>query len=398
MTKHVIVGSGVAGMTTALSLTRYDDADIALYTKDQHTYYYRPEVTNYLAGQKSLEDICRRPVSWYENRGIEMHLDTCVTQVLPKQKEIVLEDDTRVAYDRLLLAPGSRPFVPPIEGADKEGVFTIRTLGDAQAIQTYIAEQNCDHAVVIGGGLLGLEGARGLKGMDLDVTIVELMPRLMPMQLDEEGGAVLRDFVKKQGYHVRVGDSAQRIQGNERATSVLLKSGETRPADLVIIATGVRPNTYLAEEAGLKVNRGIDVNRRMQTSDPDIFAAGDAAHCMGKIWAIVPPAQAQARVAAANMAGEESYYEDVTPTTSLKVVGIEVDSIGEVHPEEDQGFTEIRRVDAEHDSYKKIVLKDGTLVGAIVIGDSELAKELENQIKKGTTMTPDVAEALLTSA
>ena len=398
MTKHVIVGSGVAGMTAALNLTRYDDAEIALYTKDNHTYYYRPEVTNYLAGQKTMDEICRRPVAWYEGRGIDMHLDTCVTQVLPEQKEIVLEDGAHVAYDRLLLAPGSRPFVPPIDGVDKEGVFTIRTLADAQAIQAYIDTMKCNRAVVIGGGLLGLEGARGLQGMDLDVTIVELMPRLMPMQLDEEGGTILRDFVEKQGYHVRVGDSAQQIQGDERVTGVLLNSGEALQADIVVIAAGVRPNTYLAEEAGLNVNRGIEVDRRMQTSHPDIFAAGDAARCMGKIWAIVPPAQAQARVAASNMAGKESFYDEVTPSTSLKVVGIDVDSIGEVHPEDEEEFTEIRRVDTANDCYKKIVLHDGKIVGVIVVGDSELAKELSDRIKDGTATTPEGAEALLTPA
>ncbi|MGC9399515.1 MAG: NAD(P)/FAD-dependent oxidoreductase [Anaerolineae bacterium] len=396
MTKHVIVGSGVAGMTAALNLTRYEDTDIVLYTKDQHSYYYRPEVTNYLAGQKSLEDICRRPVSWYEKRGIEMHLDTCVTRVLPTQKEIVLEDETHVSYDRLLLAPGSRPFIPPIEGVKQTGVFTIRTLSDAQAIRQYVAEAQCKHAVVIGGGLLGLEGARGLKGMGLDVTIVELLPRLMPLQLDEEGGAVLRDFVEQQGYHVRLGTSARQIQGDAHVTGVLLNSEERLHADIVIIATGVRSNTYLAEEAGLDVDRGIVVNRRMQTSAPDVFAAGDAARCMGQSWAIVPPAQAQGQVAAANMAGHEALYEPVTPATSLKVVGIDVDSIGEVHPEEGAGFTELRHVEAETHRYTKIVLKDEKPVGAIVIGHAALAKELDDRIKAGEPMTSEEARTLLT--
>lgn len=398
MTKHVIVGSGVAGMTTALSLTRYDDAEIALYTKDQHTYYYRPEVTNYLAGQKTMDEICRRPVSWYEKRGIAMHLDTCVTEVLPDQQEIVLEDGTHVAYDRLLLAPGSRPFVPPINGVDKQGVFTIRTLSDAKAIQDYVTNAECEHAVVIGGGLLGLEGARGLKGMGLDVTIVELLPRLMPLQMDEKGGEVLQDFVEAQGYHVRVGDSAQAIEGDERVTSILLRSGETRHADIVIIATGVRPNTQLAEDAGLDVNKGIEVDRHLQTRDPNIYAAGDAAQCMGQIWAIVPPAQSQARVAAANMAGGEKIYDDIPPSTSLKVVGIDVNSIGEVHPEKDKDFVEIRRIDAENYGYEKIVLQDHKIVGTIVIGDSELAKDLSVQIKNGEQMTPEEAKALLAPA
>jgi nitrite reductase (NADH) large subunit len=398
--KHVIVGSGVAGMTAALQLSRYDDAEIHVYTEDTHAYYYRPEVTNFLAGVKSMDEVVRRPAAWYEKRGIHLHLGRTVAHVLPDEKEIVLADETHVGYDTLLLAPGSHPFVPPIKGVDKTGVFTIRSLDDAQAIKAYVQETACKYAVVIGGGLLGLEGARGLKGMGLEVTIVELMPRLMPLQLDEQGGEILRDFVESQDYDVIVDNSASEIQGDARVTGVVLRDGETLPADMVVIATGVRPNTALAEDAGLTLNRGIEVDDQLRTSAPDVYAAGDAAHCMGRTWAIVPPAQAQARVAAQNMVGGEAHYEEVTPYTSLKVVGIDVDSMGKttIDDEDKDEIDVIRYADPDAHKYVKVLLRDEVIIGSIAINNAELAKELRDLTQKDATVSREDVAALIEAA
>jgi nitrite reductase (NADH) large subunit len=398
--KHVIVGSGVAGMTAALQLSRYDDTEIHVYTEDTHSYYYRPEVTNFLAGVKSKDEVVRRPASWYEKRGIHVHLGQTVVSVRPDEKEIILGDETHVGYDTLLLAPGSHPFVPPIKGAETTGVFTIRTLEDAQQIKTYIHDAECQHAVVIGGGLLGLEGARGLKGMGLEVTIVELMPRLMPLQLDAQGGEILRDFVEAQGYDVIVDNSASEIKGEAHVTGVELRDGTSLHADMVVIATGVRPNTRLAEEAGLTLNRGIEVDDRLRTSAPDIYAAGDAAHCMGRTWAIVPPAQAQARVAAQNMAGEEAHYEEVTPYTSLKVVGIDVDSMGKttVDDEDKDEIDVVRYADPDAHKYIKVLLRDEVIIGSIVINNADLAKELRDLTQKDATVSREDVAALIEAA
>jgi len=390
--KYVIIGSGVAGMTAALDLAKRDDAEIDLYTDDKHTYYYRPQITNFLAGVLPLDRVLLRQLDWYEQKGIRMHLQTPVARIEPAEQQIVLENGSAVPYDRLLVTTGSYPFVPPIAGADKEGVFTIRTVSDALAIQDYA--KACKKAVVIGGGLLGLEAARGLNGLGLDVTIVEFFPRLMPAQLDEEGAAILRDFVESQGYHVFLGASAQEILGPGKAEKVLLKGGQELEADIVIIATGVRPNISLAKDAGLEVDRGLIVDAQMRTSAPDVYAAGDVASFEGRLWAIVPIAQAQARVAAANMAGEAVFYEEVPPSTTLKVVGIDVNSFGEAQPKED-GFEEIRHADPENRIYNKIVLRDGRIVGAIVIGDKALAKKLGAFIEQKVPMTPEEARVLL---
>ncbi len=394
--KFVIIGSGVAGMTAALDLSRREDADpeIHLYTEEPYSYYYRPQVTNYLAGIVSLEKVVRRPVEWYAERGIQMHLEAPVAEIRPDDKVIVLEGGRTVSYNKLLVATGSHPFIPPLEGAEKEGVFTLRTLADAASIKKY-AEQ-CKRAVVIGGGLLGLESARGLQGMGLEVAIVELFPWLMPAQLDEMGGEILKRFAGEQGYEVRTGSSGKSILGEGEVEGMLLSDGETLEAQMVVIAAGVRPNTQLAEDAGLEVNRGIIVNERMETSAPDIYAAGDNASFRQVCWAIAPVAQAQARVAAANMVGEEATYDPVTPSTSLKVVDIDVSSAGKSTVQDnEEGFTEVRFADSDAFIYRKAVLRGGKLVGAIVMGDKATAKSLIDKVEERATMSPEEAEALL---
>ncbi|HPD41844.1 MAG TPA: FAD-dependent oxidoreductase, partial [Anaerolineae bacterium] len=231
--KCVIIGSGVAGMTAALDLAKAEGVDVDLYTDEVHPYYYRPQVTNFLAGVVPLERVFLHPLTWYEERGVRMHLNSPVARLEPEQRQIVLEDGTVVPYDKLLLTTGSCPFVPPIEGVKRPGVFTVRTLSDALAIKEYALQ--CRQAVVVGGGLLGLEAARGLKGMGLEVTIVEFMPRLMPVQLDADGAAILRNFVESQGYHVFLGTSVKAVVGDGKMDGVVLSSGETLPAQLLIV-------------------------------------------------------------------------------------------------------------------------------------------------------------------
>ncbi|MFP4345953.1 MAG: NAD(P)/FAD-dependent oxidoreductase [Anaerolineales bacterium] len=394
--KFVIIGSGVAGMTAALDLSRRADAGAAihLYTDEPYSYYYRPQVTNYLAGLVSLEKVVRRPVAWYAERGIEMHLEAPVAAIRPNDRVILLEEGRTVSYDKLLVATGSHPFIPPLEGVEKEGVFTLRTLEDAVSIKEYAEHRK--RAVVIGGGLLGLESARGMQGMGLEVAIVELFPWLMPTQLDEMGGEILKRFANEQGYEVRTGSSGKSILGEGEVEGLLLSDGETLEAQMVIVAAGVRPNTRLAEDAGLEVSRGVVVNERLETSAPDVYAAGDNANFHKVCWAIAPVAQAQARVAAANMAGEEATYDPVTPSTSLKVVDIDVSSAGKATVRDnEEGFTEVRFADPDTFVYRKAVLREGKLVGAIVMGDKELAKTLIGKVEERAAMTPEEAERLL---
>jgi nitrite reductase (NADH) large subunit len=393
--KYVIVGSGVAGMTAALDLARRNVGEIALYTEDKYPYYYRPRLTEFLAGDLTMDTLVRRPLAWYAQRGIHMNLESRVVELQPEAAQIILEDGTVVPYDRLLLAMGSLPFVPPIAGVDKQGLHTWRTLEDTLSLQQEASRRDVASSVVIGGGLLGLEAARGLLGFCSRVTVLEVFPRLLPRQLDEEGAQLLRDFVASLGIDVEVGVYVDEILGDTHVTGVRLRNGRVFPAQLILVSAGVRCNTCFADEVGLEIDRGIVVDEHMATSMPGIYAAGDVAVYRGYNWAIAPIAQAQARIAAANMAGEAMVYEAIVPSTSLKVVGMDVTSVGMVNPE-GEGYMQVRELDVEAGTYKKIVLQDGVIVGAIVVGeDKDLAKKLERAIADRHPMTRQEAEVLL---
>ncbi|MCU0520101.1 MAG: FAD-dependent oxidoreductase, partial [Anaerolineae bacterium] len=282
--------------------------------------------------------------------------------------------------------------VPKMLGADKLGVRTWRTLDDTLAMESMAL--TCQDIVVIGGGLLGLELARGLKGFCSSITVLEYFPRLMPRQLDVEGAQLLQSFVTSLGIDVIVDARVEAITGDAHATGVHLGDGRDFPANSVIVAAGVRPCTALAEAAGIAIDRGIIVDEHMATSAPGIYAAGDVASYKGYSWAIAPIAQAQARVAAANMAGEVLRYDVVVPSTTLKVVGIDVSSVGLVNPEGD-GFVEVRALNDDVGTYRKIVLKDGVIVGSIVINGRQLAKDLESRIASQAPMTADEAQAIV---
>ena len=389
--RFVIVGAGVAGITAAMDLARRNLGEVIIYSDEEYPYYYRPQLTEFLAGNLPLGRLLRRPLSWYHDRGIDLRLAKPVTAIDPAQKTITV-DGASVSYDKLLLAMGSLPFVPPMEGADQERVLTWRTLEDTLEMEK--AAVTCKDIAVIGGGLLGLEAARGLKSYCANISVLEFFPRLMPRQLDEAGSRLLQDFVESLGITVLVGARCEKILGNGQITGVQLQGGRIVPAQTVVVTAGVRANARLAADAGLTVDRGIVVDERMTTSDPDIHAAGDVSVFRGYTWAIAPIAQAQARVAAANMAGDESLYDVVVPSTTLKVVGIDVSSVGIVSPE-DEHATEIRKLDNEAGTYKKVVLRDNVIIGSIVINDRQLAKKLESAISSREPMTPEEARTLI---
>ena len=365
---------------------------ILVFTDEDYPYYYRPQLTEFLAGDLPLHRLLRRPLSWYLDRGIQLQVGRSVTAIHLDRKTITVEGTQEVNYDKLLLAMGSLPFVPPIKGADKAGIHTWRTLDDTLSMVKMASA--CQNVLVIGGGLLGLEAARGLSGFCNSITVLEFFPRLMPRQLDRDGAGLLQSFVESLGIDVVVGARCEEFLGEDRVTGVRLEDGRVFPASSALVAAGVRPNDRLAADAGIEVNRGVVVDHRMATSAPDVYAAGDVAVYEGYSWAIAPIAQAQARVAVANMVGEETRYDVVVPSTTLKVVGIDVSSVGFVHPEDDT-VVEVRTLDREAGVYKKIVLRDDVIVGSIVINDRPLARHLETQIANEARLTVAEAEKLL---
>jgi len=302
-----------------------------------------------------------------------------------------LEDGREASYDRLLLAMGSSPFVPRLEGMEKNDVFTLRSIEDALAIKSRAEEclsAGSREAVVMGGGLLGLESANSLTSLGLQVTALEQGPWLLRRQVDRDGAVVLQEQIERLGIHFMLGAVSEAILGDNSVSEVLLQTGVTVPAGLVLCSAGVRPNMNLAKKASLAVNKGVLVDDQMQTSAEHVYAAGDVAEHEGKLPCIIPVAVDQARVAAANMVkpGSASYHGSV-PFTTLKVVGLDLFSIGLIAPQE-EGYEELRKVDAAMGTYQKLVLRDGRIVGAILLGDKKRISPVSRLIGKGTDVSP----------
>jgi nitrite reductase (NADH) large subunit len=354
--KYVIVGNGVAGVTAAQTIVGADpDAKVQLFGQEPFPYYRRPLLWELIAGQIEEDAIYFRPPGWYAERGIQVHLGIRATSLDPAAHVVTLQPSSdrprtngkTVEYDRLLLATGGYPFVPPCEGTDKEGVFTLRTLVDARAIKMYA--QNASTAVVIGGGLLGLETARALRTAGMEVTVIEFFPYLLPRQLDAEGAQVLQSLLEAQGLKIITGGATEAIAGKDRAACVVLRDRREILGEMVLFSTGIRSEVVLAQMAGLDVDRGTVVDDQLQTSANDVFAAGDAAEFDGQVYGIIPAAIEQARVAAANMVAPGSRsYAGTLPATTLKIAGAELTSLGESTVEDD-GVTPLRHIDIEAD-------------------------------------------------
>ena len=391
--KHVIVGSGVAGVTAAQTIKRADpDADVHIFGAEPYPYYRRPLLWEFIAGRIDQDALYYRLPEWYDEHGLALHLATTVVAIDPPARHVALADGTAVGYDRLLLATGGRAFVPPCEGREKDGVFALRTLDDALAIKAYARE--VDTAIVVGGGLLGLETARALHSTGLEVTVVEFFPYLLPRQLDEEGAQVLQALLEAQGLNIITGATIDAILGVPCADCIQIRDGSKVTGDLVVFSTGIRSETGLAKDAGLDANRGVIVDSQLGTSAQDVFAAGDAAEFEGQVYGIIPPAIEQARIAAANMvkAGSATYSGSI-PSTTLKVVEAELTSLGEAVVEGD-GYTQLRHADVEAGLYRKVVLRDGHIVGAILLNDEERVRFVRQLIAQNTDVSA-YAEQLL---
>ncbi|KON31917.1 hypothetical protein AC477_03640 [miscellaneous Crenarchaeota group-1 archaeon SG8-32-1] len=364
----IIVGNGVAGITAARIIKEKDPkSNVSVYTEENYHYYPRPRLYDILSGKAEPHDIYTFSDEWYTKKGIKVHLKKRALRIETEKKELLLEDNSKIHFDKLLLANGASSFIPPIKGSEKKGTFTLRSIKDALIIKEYTRKTK--KSIVIGGGLLGLEFASSLRKLGQQVTVVEIFSRLLPRQLDQDGSKLLNDRISSQGINIFLGAKTAEIIGGHNVSGVLLDSGQEISGDLVLISAGVRPNIELASKSGIKVNRGVLVDQHLQTSADDVYAAGDVAEFEGKLYGIIPAAFDQANIAAVNMLEkEQKIYNSTIPTSTLKVVGIDLTSMGIVNPE-GKKYEEIKRIDARNSIYKKIVLENGKIVGAILLGD-----------------------------
>ena len=336
-----------------------------------------PALPEYLAGRKQVKDFTIHNEKWYDQNRIELHLAAEIVEVEAPQKAVVTKSGRRFSYDKLLLACGGNSFLPPIPGSQSPGVYTLRTIDDAERIRR--RAQQCQKAVVIGGGLLGLEAGNGLRQVGLEVSVVEFFPRLLPRQMDVAGAALLKSQMEEMGFHFYLGAKTQEIIPEKDGFWVCLEGGEKLNAEMVLISAGVRPEVALKKSLDLQIDKGVKVDDWMKTGLEGIFAAGDLVEHRGRYYGIWPASMEQGRIAGSNMAGQELQYQGTVPANALKVVGIDLVAAGEIDPE---GKMEaIVMKDEARRTYRKLVLKDNVIVGAILFGNIRGSDEIQKAIQ-----------------
>ena len=364
----VIVGNGMAAarLVDELAKAALGRYAIAVIGDEPRLAYNRVLLSSVLAGETASHDIELRPAGWWRDRGVTVKYGCLATEIDVGRRELKIANEESISYSRLVLATGSTPLRLNVPGADLEGVHTFRDSRDVDMLLTLAAGRK--RVVVVGGGLLGLEAAYGLAKAGARVTLIHLMDRLMERQLDAPAAELLKVLVERKGIKVLLNANTARIRGEKFVEGIELADGRNLDADAVIFAAGIRPNTALAKEAGIPVNRGVVVDDHLQSGAPEIFALGECAEHRGICYGLVEPAYEQARVLAQHLAGRAAGYGGSVVATNLKVSGVGVFSAGDFMGTE--GCEAIVLSDIRHGTYKKLVISEGRLTGAVLVGDT----------------------------
>lgn len=391
--KLVVIGNGMAPgrMLEHLFETAPDAYDVTIFNAEPRVNYDRIMLSPVLSGEKSFEDIIIHGDGWYIEHGVMLYKGHKVVEIDREAKTVRSEHGEVAAFDKLVIATGSAPFIIPVPGHKLPGVLTYRDLDDVDAM--LVAAQSRGKAVVIGGGLLGLEAAAGLKERGMDVTVIHLMPSLMERQLDPAAGYLLEQELESRGIKVITKASTKQILGDTRVEGIELEDGTIIPATLVVMAVGIRPSSALAKEAGLSVNRGIVVSDHMQTSDPDIYSVGECVEVNGNVYGLVAPLYQMAEVAAAHLSGDAGKrFVETSTATKLKVTGINLYSVGDFAEAEDREEIVLR--DAAAGVYKRLVLKDNKILGVVLYGETADGAWFFDHLKKQTDIS-EMRESLI---
>ena len=370
---YIIIGNGVAGTTAAETIRKNDpQGEIKIFSDEAYPFYSRIRLMEYLAGEVDLPKLQIRSNEWYDNQKIQLFLNSKVVDIDAAKKEVITQSGERHVFDKLLLADGAHSFVPPIKGTEKKGVFTLRNIKDAQEIKAFAAGKA--QALLIGGGLLGLEAGNGLRKSGLKVSVLEFSPRLLPRQTDPACATLLQSRLEQMGFGFYLQAASKEIVGDDQVHGLLLEDGRRIETDLIIISAGVRPNLELAQKLGLKTGKGVSISDFMETEIPDIYAAGDSTEHQGRLYGIWPASEKQGQIAGLNMAGKPTTYTGTTPSNLLKVAGIDLLAAGDIDPEGKlESFVDQNR---ETGTYRKIVIRDNTIVGCLLFGTLEGRKNI----------------------
>ncbi|HHZ02020.1 MAG TPA: FAD-dependent oxidoreductase, partial [Tissierellia bacterium] len=379
----VIIGGSGAGMAAADEIRKRNKAsNLTILSKENVKGYYRPQLSKMLSDNTiTIESLSIKDDTWYKENNVKLILNKAVEKIDVENKKVLLQDGSNLPYTKLIIASGAEVFVPPFKGKDKKGVFTLRYAKDGNEIKEYAKDKKT--GAVIGGGVLGLEAANELKNLGLKVTVIEMADRILPRQLDHSASVILEEIVNKAGVTFLKGVGTKEIVGNEAVKGILLDNGETVDAEVVIISTGVKANTYFAEDTGIEIKRAIVVNEKMETTVPDIYACGDCAEHNGINFALWSEAIEQGKTAGINVVGGEYIYKTIVPSTTLNAFDTSVFSIGDVGSDPN---IEYKTFEIDDKNYVKLYFKEGLLSGGILIGDTSKTVDLIEGFEKSKTM------------
>lgn len=379
--KYVIIGNGMAGLSAAKEIRNLDkDGNITIISSEEYLTYYRLKLSHYISKNFEDRELLIYKEDWYKKNNIEVILEKIVENIDTDKKEVRLDDGKIVTYDKLLLANGSRPFVPPITGKFKEGVFALRTLKDLRYIKNYF--ESCEDITVIGGGLLGLEAAWAIKQLGKNVNVVEFFPYLLPRQLDKEMADIVSKKLSDNGLKLYFDTAAEEVLGEVKAEGLRFKDGGQIKTDAVLFSAGIRPNIDLVRETPIASDKGVKVDSYLKTNIEDVYAAGDIAEVNGIVLGLWTAATEQGKIAGANMAGENREYKIPEPFTTLSIGDISLFSIGNV-----KDYTEVLKYD-EGENHFRLFVTDNKLIGGILLGD--ISKM--NSVKKAVNSNRDISD------
>lgn len=376
----VVIGNGMAGLKTIEYLLRENSSlyNITIFGSEPYTNYSRIMLSSVLQGNVSFEDITIHDWQWYKDHQIKLFTNETVLSIERNKKLIITDKERTVPYDHLIIATGSNPFILPVPGIDKKGVMSFRTIDDCKEMID-VSKQH-KKAAVIGGGLLGLEAARGLLNLGMDVNVIHLSNQLMNHQLDQTAGSMLKHSLEEQGMRFIFEKETAEILGTDRVEGLRFLDGTRLETDLVVMAVGIRPNISLADQAKLETNKGIIVNNVLQTNDPDIFAVGECAEHKGAVYGLVKPLYDQAEILAKHLTNQQVTYQGSTIYTQLKISGIDLFSVGQIN--ETETTKAIYTYDSIADSYKKVLFENDKAIGAVLFGDTSMGSILLDHIQK----------------
>lgn len=391
-TKYLIIGNGIAGLAAAREIRKNDNiGHITMVSNEEYLTYYRLKLTKSLSKDIKPEELIINNQYWYDDRDIKVILSKIVERIDTNDNIIVLDDSKEIKYEKLLIATGAKPFIPPIHGKFKEGVFALRTLRDLGYIKEYLLDK--DRVTVIGGGLLGLEAAWALKELGKQVSIVEFAPYLLPRQLDKELGDKLAKKLEDHGMRVYLPYSVEEIIGDSSATGIIVNNGEIIKSDAILISSGIRPNLDLIRDTDILYDKGIKVNSNLQTNIDNVYAAGDVVEFDNMVIGLWTTSNEQGKIAGANMTGILDEYKHPKLFTTLSIGDIEIFSAGNI-----QDYDEIYEyIDLAKDIHHKLYTTEGRITGVILFGDisglNNLRNavfsniEIENYLKTGISFT-----------